>query len=372
MHLRIDGEAVAVPGGSSILDACDAAGRYVPRLCHYPGLSRPWAAAEGGGPALWDECGLCVIRSGDGSEVLACATAAAPGMEIVTDDPELRAIRLGRLASILAAHPHICLSCPDRDGCSRDVCTYGNAPEARCCAEFGRCELGALVGFVDAALALPRRAVTVSRDAVTEGRIRREMGLCIGCGRCVQICDEAPEAGRALEMGAGDVPATGAQERPRPVARPKKGTLRASGCTFCGLCVSACPAGALSTPGGAGARRPGRRRAGSRPATPVLPPVGREPLTEQAVGAVPSKAGVLHLLDGAGRVLRITGAADVRRALTEALAGQARGEAAYFRVELDDLYTQRESELLARYAQQNGHLPPGNEVDDDLFGDDLP
>jgi len=311
---------------------------------------------------------------GNGSEVLACATAATSGLEVITDDPALWVARLQRLAPILARHPHVCLSCPDRDGCSRDECTYGNPPEARCCAEFGRCELGRVVGFVDAAASLPRRAVITARAAITEGWIRREIGLCVGCGRCVRVCETAPQAGRVLEMTAADVEAgNGALEslRPRVVARPKEGTLRASGCTFCGLCVVVCPTGALTAPGEAGARwLAGRREKGGLAAS-VLPPADRSPLTGQVVGAVLARAGVVRLLDREGEVLRISGVTDARRALSEVLTDLDCAEAAYFQVEYDEFYTQRESELLARHAQERGHLPPGNVVDDDLFTDDI-
>lgn len=384
MELRVDGESVTIGADATILDACDAAGRYVPRLCHYPGFAccatrcvgadaTAGSGAEDVAESVagrelgpWTECGLCAVRLADGSEALACATTAAPGMVITTDDPALRAARLERLAPIIARHPHSCLSCPDRDGCSRDECTYGIPPQARCCAELGRCELGKVVAFVDAGLVLPRRPVTVSRDAVTEGRIRREMGLCVGCGRCVRVCESAPEAGRALEMTIGaDVNGVTAA-----AARPKKDSLRASGCTFCGQCVLVCPAGALTAPGVTGARWLEGRRERSRLATSVLPPERRRPFTRDAVATAPDEAGVLQLLDRAGQVLRISGVADLRLALTEALADPASAETAFFQVDLDPLYTQRESELLARYAQEKGHLPPGNVVDDDLFADD--
>ena len=45
------------------------------------------------------------------------------------------------MKAILGDHPHVCLTCPQRDGCSRDDCMYGNPPEDRCCGEFGRCEI---------------------------------------------------------------------------------------------------------------------------------------------------------------------------------------------------------------------------------------
>lgn len=373
VRLLVDEEPVTVAAGASILDACDAAGRYVPRLCHYPGLSCCCGARTAGGWELWEECGLCVVLLTDGSEVLACVTAAAPGLKVVTDTPALRAVRLQRLARILARHPHICLSCPDRDGCSRDECTYGVPPEARCCSEFGRCELGRLTDFVDAAGSLPRRAVSTTRAAVTEGRIRREPGLCVGCGRCVRVCESAPAAGRALEI-ATELQTEEGMDRSQSTlvrARPRAETLRASGCTFCGLCVLVCPTGALTAPGEAGARWLAGRREKSGLAAPVLPPRERSRLTSRAIQAVPHAAGVVWLFDEDGDVLSISGSADVRRALAEALGDAGCARAAYFHIEYDELYTQRESESLARYAQEKGHLPPGNEVDEELFSDDL-
>lgn len=349
--MRVDGERVTVGAGDTVLDACDASGRYVPRLCHYPGF----------GCRAGTECGLCSVRLSDGSMALACATAAVPGMDVITNDPELQDLRRQRLALVLARHPHICLTCPDRDGCARDGCTYGNPPEARCCAELGRCELGRVLGFVDSDLGLPRRPVTVSRDAVTEGRIRREPGLCVGCGRCVLACASAPEAGKALEMTTAMYSGG--------VARPKEGTLLASGCTFCGLCVLVCPAGAVTAPGPEGTRWLAGRRARIALMAAVLPPEERKAFTSSSLVTITHEAGVFRLIDRAGQILRISGVADLRDGLAEALADATITDAAYYQVEVDPLYTQRESELLAHYAQDHGHLPPGNDVDDDLFGD---
>jgi hypothetical protein len=90
---------------------------------------------------------------------------------------------------------------------------------------------------------------------------------------------------------------------------------------------------------------------------------------------VPAEAGVVRLTDGHGQVLCILGTPDLRQGLARALGEPACESAAFFRIEVDALYTQRESELLAAYAQEHGHLPPGNDpcgglLAEDLFADD--
>ncbi len=374
----LDGLEVEAPAGKSLLELCDGLGVYVPRLCSYPGLPPACTVSPG------SDCGLCLVRVADrpgagskrpgadsekpcadsGRIVHACMTQVAAGVDVRTDDTELRSARRERLAAILAGHPTVCLTCPDRDGCTRDECSYGNPAETRCCAEFARCELARLVAFVDPAgtLSTGHTAVWPS-EASLEGRIRREPRLCVGCGRCVVVCETLPEAGRALVLAEGREGPAGA----RKVAAPREGTLRQSGCTFCGRCVMVCPTGALTAPGERGARwlADRRERSGLRPA--ILPPAKREELRPTALARVPASPGVFQLMDAQARVLRISGVADLRLAVTKAL-GEPSGESATsFVVELDPLYTQRESELLALYAQEHGELPPGNDLGDDLF-----
>ena len=363
MRVCIDGETVEVQAGATIMDACDAAGRYVSRLCYYPGLGCAGcgpATAEGTAAVAAAECGLCAVELSDGSTVPACSTAVVPGMDVITDSPPLRAERLERLGSILAGHPGVCLACPDAEGCSRDECTYGNPPESRCCGEFGRCELGKLVAWIGAAASLPRRPVTVDREAITEGRIQREPGLCVGCGRCVRACATLDGAGNVLELRDGGLGGSA-------VVHPKNGTLRSSGCTFCGQCVLVCPAGALTAPGERGAVWLEGRRERSLLRDPVLPPVDRKQFTLETVRAVPAAPGVFQLQDRDGATLLIKGAADLRSALLDALDDASWAAACQFTIDFDPMFTQRESELLARYAQEHGGLPAGNDLDDDLF-----
>jgi predicted molibdopterin-dependent oxidoreductase YjgC len=346
----VDGVRVGLEAGASLLKACDAAGRYVPRLCFHPAVG---AGREVGGSRT--ECGLCVVHVADGSTVLACCAEVTEGAEVCTDDSELRRLRAERLAALLARHPHVCLSCPDREGCSRDQCVHGNAPEARCCDQLGHCEFGRLVAFVDPHLLIPRRAVLVPRSATVEGRIRREPGLCVACGRCVKACSTFAEAGDALEMSE--------------VARPKTGTLRGSGCTFCGLCVLLCPTGAITAPGAVGASWLAARRKEHQLLGQVLPPDELRLRIPADVSSLPGAAGVLTLLDATGAVLRIMGVADLARGLDRALGEPAGAHTTWFRYEVEPLYTQRETELLAQYVREHGHLPAGNDLGDDLFDD---
>ncbi len=304
-------------------------------------------------------CGLCAVRVADGTIALACSIAVTAEVSVATDEPELRMLRAERLAVILARHPHVCLSCPERDGCNRDQCVHGHPMEARCCDELGRCELGKVVAFVDPQVLIPRRAVRVSRAATVEGRIRREVGLCVGCGRCVRLCTDSGEAGDALEMAGG-------------VALPKRGTLRDSGCTFCGLCVLVCPTGALTAPGTAGVAWLAARRERHQLPVQILPPAEEPRLkVPDELAALPSAPGVLTVLDAAGQVLRIAGVVDLAQGVAGVLAEPAAAEAAWCRFEREPLYTQRETELLARYARDHGRLPLGNDLGDDLFVDDL-
>ncbi len=365
VEIIVDGRVCAAEAGATILEVCDAAGLYIPRLCYYPALGCAGCTARGEPAAL--ECRLCVVELGDGSIVPACATPASAGLRLATDTARLRALRLERLAAILDRHPHVCLTCPDAEGCNRDQCTYGNPPETRCCAEYGRCEVGRLIAWLDANVELPRRAIAVARDASTEGRIRYEAGLCIGCGRCVRACATLPEAGDALELAPAESGRRGVEG---VVARPRRGTLRASGCTFCGQCVLVCPAGALTAPGEKGATWIKGRRGRSGLPSPVLPPSGddgRLPFDRPSVEAGPRQAGVFVLLDRGGRTLLIRGVANLREGLEQVLHQGECPAAALFEVHLDELYTQRESELLARHAREHGGLPTANDLDDDLF-----
>lgn len=326
-----------------MLDACDAAGVYVPRLCAYPGLRST------------GECGLCYVSIG-GETLRACSVAADTGMTVDTTNAEARSLRAASMRVILAGHPHVCLSCPERDGCSRDECTYNNPPEERCCGEFGRCEIAKVASYVGG---LPDAPAYVHgwRGQTLDQTILFELDLCVGCGRCVAACDGLDEAGSALELVDA-------------VVRPKAGDLRTSGCTMCGACVMVCPAGALTAAGGRGDDWLAKRRERTSLHERVLPPEDLLPFTVRVIEAlVPAKEGVFQLYGQGGDTLLISGVIDLRAGLLRTLEGDVAPRACSFRFEEDAFYTQRESELLARHLQKHGSMPQGD-VLEGLFDED--
>jgi hypothetical protein len=89
-------------------------------------------------------------------------------------------------------------------------------------------------------------------------------------------------------------------------------------------------------------------------------------LTASNIASVPQVEGVYQLLDADRVVYAIKGVNDLRGALSEILGTS--NKAKFFRVDEDPMYSKRESELIQRYLQEHGCMPPG-EGDDDL--DDL-
>lgn len=96
-----------------------------------------------------------------------------------------------------------------------------------------------------------------------------------------------------------------------------------------------------------------------------FPPESVQPLNWDNVQKVPQSAGVFQLFDPAMHVLSISGCPDLYSGLVQALESS---EAAWFLFEENEMYSQRESELLQNYIQEHGHMPLGGDADlDDLF-----
>ncbi|MFW5729580.1 MAG: NADH-dependent [FeFe] hydrogenase, group A6 [Spirochaetota bacterium] len=201
--VTIDGITTAVPDGSTILDAADRAGISIPTLCHHEDLSPRGS------------CGMCVVDiDGTPDPKRACISAVRDGMQVRTNTARLRSARRGLLELVLAAHPADCLQC----------------------IKHGKCELQDLAERLEVRT-LPydtyTRGLSVDR---TSRAIVRDMNKCIGCGRCVDVCNTVQSVGSIFFQGRGS----------DTIVAPAYGQgMGDSVCVNCGQCVVYCPVGAL-------------------------------------------------------------------------------------------------------------------------------
>ena len=165
--LTVDGVEVTVPQGATVLQACEAAGKEIPRFCYHERLS------------IAGNCRMCLVevKPGPPKPQASCALPAADKQEVRTDSAMVKKAREGVMEFLLINHP---LDCP--------ICDQG-----------GECDLQ------DQSLAYGRghtrfhenkRAVT---DKYMGPIVKTTMTRCIQCTRCVRFAEEV--AG-AEEIGA--------------------------------------------------------------------------------------------------------------------------------------------------------------------------
>src|SRR6202048_154275 len=202
--LVIDGHAVSARETSTLLEAAQEEGIFVPTMCHLEGLSEVGA------------CRLCLVEVKGINKLLpACVTRVEEGMEVNTRSERLDRYRRTVLEFLFAEGHHIC-----------SVCVANGHCEVQWMAQ----RLG--MDHVRVPYVSPRRQVDASHRLFTFDPNR-----CILCTRCVRVCDEIEGAhtwdvmGRGIDSGVIT-----------DVAQPWGGS---ESCTSCGKCVHVCPTGAL-------------------------------------------------------------------------------------------------------------------------------
>ena len=156
--VTVDGQEIEVPNGATVLQACEMAGKEIPRVCYHERLS---IAGNG-------RMSLVEVKPGPPKPQASCALPAAEGQEIRTDSEMVKKAREGVMEFLLINHP---LDCP--------ICDQG-----------GECDLQ------DQAIAYGRGASRYheNKRAVTEKYmgplIKTIMTRCIHCTRCVRFSEE--------------------------------------------------------------------------------------------------------------------------------------------------------------------------------------
>lgn len=156
-------------------------------------------------------------------------------MKVHTETEQVQEARRIELMHILAKHPHACLVCAQKEGCTREPCSTNVPLEERCCPQFGDCELERVAEYIGIREDTPRYSPQNLPIIESEPLFVRDYNLCIGCTRCVRAC----QALRGVEA-LGFVYQNG-----EVFVGTAKTSLIDSDCRFCGACVEVCPTGAL-------------------------------------------------------------------------------------------------------------------------------
>lgn len=249
--LTIDGTPIVVPEGTTILEAAQQANIYIPRLCSHPDLPpskglKPGKIIFRGGKGIenqgaaqeYEGCQLCVVkleRQRDWHQ--SCSTPVAEGMIVYTDIPEVQEFRRDKLMSLLEKHPHICLTCAQKEGCAREPCSLNIPMDERCCPLFGRCEFQKVAEYIGIKLETPRYVFENLPVVENQPLFKQDYNLCIGCTRCVRVCRDVRGVG-ALDFVF--------DETGRVIVGTVAPDLEESSCRFCTACVEVCPTGSLT------------------------------------------------------------------------------------------------------------------------------
>jgi formate dehydrogenase major subunit len=205
IDLEIDGLAVKVPEGTSIMRAAGLAGIDVPKLCATDSL------------AAFGSCRLCLVEiDGRSGTPASCTTPVEAGMKVSTQTSRLAKLRRGVMELYISDHPLDCLTC----------------------AANGDCELQDMAGAVGLREVRYGYAGDNHLDAEKDESnpyFTFDGSKCIVCSRCVRACEETQGTFALTIAGRG----FGSK------VAPGAGDFLGSECVSCGACVQVCPTATL-------------------------------------------------------------------------------------------------------------------------------
>ena len=200
---KINGKAIEVPEGTTILEAAKLNHITIPHLCYLKKVNEIGA------------CRVCVVEiAGQDRLVSSCNTYVEEGMEVLTNSPKARQARKINVELILSQHHARCVECP----------------------RSGNCELQTVANDLNV-LDFPYHDEIPEFDWDKSFPLIRNDQKCIKCMRCVQVCDNIQC------MHVWDISKTGS----RTTVDVRGGKdIREVNCTVCGQCITHCPVGALT------------------------------------------------------------------------------------------------------------------------------
>jgi NADH-quinone oxidoreductase subunit G len=200
--LTIDGRQIQSPDGSTVIQAAEKLGVFIPRYCYHPGLS------------IAGNCRICLVEVEKTPKLqIACNLPVTEGMAVHTMSAKAEEGRRAVLEFLLANHP---LDCP-------------------VCDQSGECDLQNF--YMNFGLYDPRfrEQKVKKKKAVAIGpHVMLDQERCILCSRCVRFTDEISRTGEFGIFNRGDRAEVGLYPGQR-LDNPYSGNV-----------IDICPVGALT------------------------------------------------------------------------------------------------------------------------------
>ena len=202
VNITIDNHTIAVPAGTTIMEAAASIHIPIPKLCYLKDINEIGA------------CRVCVVEiEGQDHLVTSCNNVVEEGMTIYTNSPKVRRNRKHTVEMILSQHDAQCATC----------------------VRSGNCTLQTIANDLNVVESPYKKEICVE-EWDTRYPLVRDASKCVKCMRCIQVCD------KIQGMHIWDVSGTGARTT---VGVSGNRDIKTADCALCGQCITHCPTGAL-------------------------------------------------------------------------------------------------------------------------------
>jgi len=169
VKFTIDGAEIIARDGQTIMEAADAAGVYIPRLCDHEGLRHQGS------------CRVCTVKA-NGRSVAACTEPVRADLVVENDTPHITRLRRDLVEMLFHEGNHLCPICEASGNCELQAMAY-------------RLDMTAPPKFP---YLEPCRAVDASHPDIA-----LDTNRCISCGRCIRASLDVDGKGVFGYVGRG-------------------------------------------------------------------------------------------------------------------------------------------------------------------------
>ena len=203
----IDGRAVTVPAGTTVMRAAALTGGAIPKLCATDNVKQ------------FGSCRMCLVEiDGMRGTPASCTTPVAEGMAVHTQTPRLQKLRKGVMELYISDHPLDCLTCSANNDCELQ-------------------DTAAQVGLRDVRYGYAGDNHLDQPADTSNPYFDFDPSKCIVCSRCVRACEEV--------QGTFALTIDGRGFGSKVSAGLASDSFLSSECVSCGACVQACPTATL-------------------------------------------------------------------------------------------------------------------------------